>query len=237
MRGIGPGTLCCSAYTWTKLLPKHLLSNKLQRNYKGLKTTVPLPLGQIVKKTINKKTKNPTATSEVKGAKAGYCARRLHKAPLKGWEVHVSHPSGQTHVFTPILITFKEPACPVHPREHARKPVSCFPSLVHYSTAPVKSCPNFLSGLLAISTEWGVQEPRLETQDFCPSGRKIKEGKESERYCSCPSEAKKKHSQWISGIFRTINYRIPNFLGMKNEIKAHYFDLVGAVYNNRRPMP
>lgn len=34
---LGPGTLCCSICTWTIISSK---SNRIQRNYKGLKTTV-----------------------------------------------------------------------------------------------------------------------------------------------------------------------------------------------------
>ena len=52
-----------------------------------------------------KRSKNPTATSEEQGAKAGYWACPLHTAPPKGWADHLSPPSsptpGHTPTFTP----------------------------------------------------------------------------------------------------------------------------------------
>ena len=62
---LGPGTLCCSACTWINVSS----SNKIQRNYKELKITA-CSWGQLWT-TRYKKTKNPTATSEEPGAKAG----------------------------------------------------------------------------------------------------------------------------------------------------------------------
>ena len=56
--GLGPGTLCCNACTWTHLS----WSNKTQRNYMGLKITVHEQSGQILDKRY-KETKNPTAQS------------------------------------------------------------------------------------------------------------------------------------------------------------------------------
>ena len=64
---LGLGTLCCSAGARTHLS----WSNKTQRNHKGLKTTVCMCTWGKLWTTRYKKTKNPTATSEEPGAKAG----------------------------------------------------------------------------------------------------------------------------------------------------------------------
>ena len=67
---LGPGTLCCSACTWTNVSS----SNKIQRNYEGLKVTVCTHSWGNLWATGYKKTKNPAATSEEPGAKLGYYA-------------------------------------------------------------------------------------------------------------------------------------------------------------------
>ena len=72
---LGPGTLDCSACTWKNISS----SNKIQRNYQGLKITVCVcaHLGQLMDNKMRKDPKRPTATSEdlgaktVPGAKAG----------------------------------------------------------------------------------------------------------------------------------------------------------------------
>ena len=55
--------------------------------------------------------KNPTATFEEPGAKAGYCTCPLHTPP-KGWAKHLSHPSNPTPGHTATLTPYKEPARP-----------------------------------------------------------------------------------------------------------------------------
>ena len=68
-----------------------------------------MQLGQILDNKIQEDQKNPTATSEELGAKAGvgrkagYCTCLLHKTPPKGWEKHLSLPSGPTPGHTPTL--------------------------------------------------------------------------------------------------------------------------------------
>ena len=64
---LGPGTLCCSACTWTNSSS----SNKIQRNYKGLKITVMGSWGKLWTARYKKDQKNPTAASEEPGAKGG----------------------------------------------------------------------------------------------------------------------------------------------------------------------
>ena len=54
--------------------------------------------------------KTPTATSEEPGAKAGYYACALCTTPPKGWEKHLSHPSGPTPEHTPTLTPYEEQA-------------------------------------------------------------------------------------------------------------------------------
>ena len=73
---LGPGTLGCSACTWTKV-------SSSNGNYLGLKITACMcswgKLWTIRCKMTKKKT--PTSTSEEPGAKAGYCICPLHTAP------------------------------------------------------------------------------------------------------------------------------------------------------------
>ena len=80
---------CYNACTWTNIS----LSYKIQRIYKRQKNNCGYAqLGQILDKRYKKDQKNPTATSEELGAKAGYCERPLHSTPPKGWATHLSHP-------------------------------------------------------------------------------------------------------------------------------------------------
>ena len=69
MRRAGPGVLHGSACTWTKVSS----SNKIQRHYKALKIIACMCSWGKLWKTRYKKTKNPTATSEVLWAKARSC--------------------------------------------------------------------------------------------------------------------------------------------------------------------
>ena len=118
---LGPGTLCCSACTWTNIS----LSNKIQRNYKGLIITACMCSWGKFWTTRYKKTKNPTATSGDLGAKAGYCACPLHSTPPKGWVNHLSHPSSPTPGHASTLTPYKEPAHIPLVSEQARKTVTC----------------------------------------------------------------------------------------------------------------
>ena len=120
---LGPGTLCCSAYTWTNIS----LRNRIQRNYKELKITAYMRSWGRLWTTRYEKTKNPTATSEESGAKAGYCSWPLHTAPPRGWADHISHPCGPTHASGPTLTRLRDHLTPL--RERAREPVTCFCSL------------------------------------------------------------------------------------------------------------
>ena len=72
---------CCNPCTWTHLSS----SSKIQRNCMGLKITVCIGRwGKFLNPKDIKRPKNPTATFEEPGAKAGYCACLLHSIPLKG---------------------------------------------------------------------------------------------------------------------------------------------------------
>ena len=99
---LGPGTLCCSACTWTNVSSSY----KIQRNYKGLKITVCMCSWGKLCTTRYKKTNchfwGARNKSRGSGAKAGHCACPLHSAPPKGWADHLSHPSGWTPGPTPI---------------------------------------------------------------------------------------------------------------------------------------
>ena len=107
---LGPGTLGCIACTWTNVS----LSNKIQRNYKGLKITVYVQLGQILDNNIQKDPKSPTVTSEEPGAKTGCREQKqgtAHAPCTQHHQGHLSHPSGPTPGHTPTLTSYKEPAC------------------------------------------------------------------------------------------------------------------------------
>ena len=72
---------CCNACSWTHLSS----SSKIQRNCMGLKITVCMGRwGKYLNPKDTKRPKNPTATVDEPGAKAGYCACLLHSIPLKG---------------------------------------------------------------------------------------------------------------------------------------------------------
>ena len=71
--GLGPGTLCCGACIWTNTSS----SNWMQGTYKGLKITACTCSWGTLWTPRYKKTKNPTATSGVSGAKTGFCAWSL----------------------------------------------------------------------------------------------------------------------------------------------------------------
>lgn len=96
-------------------------SNKIRRNYKGLKMNVQLGLtvdNKIKKdrKTKQKTKKNPTAASEEPGEKAGSCACR--------WAGHLSCPLAQA-LDTPTCTPYKDQLAPTLRSEHAREPVVC----------------------------------------------------------------------------------------------------------------
>ena len=81
--------------------------------------------------TRYKKTKNPTATSEEPGAKAGgretaqgTAHYPLHSTPPKGRADHLSHASSPTPGHTPTLTPYKEPALPASGSEQAGEPVT-----------------------------------------------------------------------------------------------------------------
>ena len=137
---MGPGTLGCSAWSWTNIS----FGNKIQRNYKGLKIAVCVhnwdKLGKIRNKNTKKKKQNPTtnwknqpnshptAMSKELGAKAGYCSCPLHTTPPKGWANHLSRPSDLTHGHTATLALYRESACPPsppHPTLGANKGTCC----------------------------------------------------------------------------------------------------------------
>ena len=78
-RDLGPGTLSCSAGTWTNVS----LSNKLQRDYMGLKITECMCSWGKLWATRYKKTEKPTATSKEHGAQSGsrvLCMPPIHTA-------------------------------------------------------------------------------------------------------------------------------------------------------------
>ena len=126
---LGPGALCYRACIWTNIS----LSNKIQKNYKGLKITACMCSWGKLWTTRYQKDKQKTnchfwkagSKNTVSEAKAGYCTCLLHWTPPKGWANHLSHPSSPTLGPAPTLTPRKEPAH--HPLgEQARESVTCF---------------------------------------------------------------------------------------------------------------
>ena len=134
-----------SACTWTNVS----FSNKVQRNYKGLKITAHMQLGQI-RVTGCKKTKNPAATSEELGAKSrllcippALSTKGVGKPPKPPlWPNSGTHPypHGRNQLVAPL-------------QERVSKQTKLWLVLAPHSAAgaSVKPCLNFLSGPLSIS--------------------------------------------------------------------------------------
>ena len=112
-------------------------SNRIQRNYKGLKITACMcSWGKLW--TRYKKAKTQLPPLEEPGAKAGYCACALLTVPL-------SHPSGWLTDLPPTLIPFKEPARPCWaskqgnlllvftPSRYSLAWISCLVSFINFS--------------------------------------------------------------------------------------------------------
>ena len=104
--GLWPGTINCSART----RKNSCLSNRIQINCKGLKS----PHARAVRGNYEQDTKRPkpTATSEMWGAKAGYCMNILHTAPRRGWAARLSHPYCLTPHYVPSSLHLRNPAHP-----------------------------------------------------------------------------------------------------------------------------
>ena len=92
---------CCNACTWTNVSS----SNKIQRNYKELKITACMPtqLGQIMDNEIQRDQKNPTASSEEPGAKAGRQEQKKGTVHSPSTQHHLR--GGQTTVWAQPLDT------------------------------------------------------------------------------------------------------------------------------------
>ena len=89
-----------------------------------------------------KKSKNPAATSEVSGAKAGYCAWSLHTARPRGWADHPRHSFCPTHGSAPTRTPFKGSACPSSGSKQGNLLLVFIPSCC--STSPNKALSEFL---------------------------------------------------------------------------------------------
>ena len=123
---LGPGTLCCSACTRTKISS----SNRIQRNYKGLKITAGMCSRGKSWTTRYKKAKPNCHFWGARSKSRTLCTIPAHSITRR-WVDHLSRPSSLTHQSTPTLPPFKEPAHPLPPLgEQARAPHTCFRSLV-----------------------------------------------------------------------------------------------------------
>ena len=113
---LDPLLQCCNFCTWTNVS----LSNKMQRNYMGLKITACLcSWGKFWAKRYKKDQKNKPFTSEELGAKIG-CQEQnqvLSTPPApyttKGWANHWSHPCSPTRGHTLTFTPYKEEVCPL----------------------------------------------------------------------------------------------------------------------------
>ena len=149
---MGPETLCCCACTWTNILS----SNKIQRNYKGLKITACMCSEGKLWTIRYKKTKKPTATSEKPGAKAVYCECPVHITPPKAWANYLSHPPGPIPGHTTTLTPYKESARPHWASEKGNLLLVLAPPCC--SRVPNKALPEFLVWSL-INFYW-LRRPR-----------------------------------------------------------------------------
>ena len=91
---------------------------------------------------IQKNQKQPTATSEGSGAKAGYCPCPLHRTPPKGWANHLSNPFNLTPGHTPTFTLCNEPALP----SRGANKRNCYLFFTHpcHCRSPNKALPEFL---------------------------------------------------------------------------------------------
>ena len=92
--------------------------------------------------------KNPTATSEEAGAKAGHCACTLHMAPSGRWADHLSRPSGLSP-HPPYRHPIEGSRLPLSIRDPAGGPLPCVCTLLLQQES--QPCQPFLSGVLPIS--------------------------------------------------------------------------------------
>ena len=95
--GLGPGTLCCNACTWTSLLEQQNAKKK-KKKYRTKNNCMHMQLDQILDPQ-NSKTKKSSwqlwgawSKNRASGAKAEYGTHPLHSTPPRGWADHPSHP-------------------------------------------------------------------------------------------------------------------------------------------------
>jgi len=103
---LGSGILCFSACTWTNVS----LSNKIQRNHKGLKITACMnSWGKIWTERYRKTEKKPTATGCQEQKQSTVLALLYrYTPPPERWANHLRHPSGPTPAHTLTLTPCKE---------------------------------------------------------------------------------------------------------------------------------
>lgn len=159
-RGLWPGTLCCSTYTWINVS----LSNRIQKNYKELKTTVYLCSWGKLWTTRYKKTKNLAASSAVWEQKHGVVydpCTQYHS----GWARHLSHLSGRGS--TLALTPFKGQDCSPTQSKQGNLLLVFAPSCC--GTSPNKVCLEFSSSFLSISI-WSRSPRNLIGYRCTPEG-------------------------------------------------------------------
>ena len=140
--------------TWTNIA----LSNRRQRTCEGLKRTAYMHSWSKLWKRY-KKTKNPTATSKVPEAKAGFWKWSLHIAPPRRGTDHPSHPSPrpQTRPYPPPLCGIPPPPYP--PPGATQGLCYLFSLSVAAAWVPIKPCLNFSSDFLSICVDKEFKNP------------------------------------------------------------------------------
>ena len=144
LRQAGICKLYYSPCTWTNTSS----SNRIWRNYKGLKIVAHVCSWDKLWTTRCEKGQNPTTTSVVRGAKAGYHAWSLHTAPPRRQTDHLSHPYRPTYRFSPPSSHLRNQLAPLTTmRDQAREPITyfCFLLLQHKSQYSLALVPSLFS--------------------------------------------------------------------------------------------
>ena len=108
---------------------------------------------------IKNKIQNPTGTSEVPGAKAGYHPWSLHTTSPRGWADHQSHPSSQTHPSAPFSFHLRNPP----PSGSQQGHLLLLLTPLCYSMNPNKALPEFL--IWPLNNFYWLKSPRTQVSN------------------------------------------------------------------------
>lgn len=145
---VGPGTLCCSACTWTHVSS----SNKMQRNHRGLKTLCTVGTNIDERQKKSQKSQLTFLKSQEQRQSPEHAPRAALNTPKGAGRPPKTAPASPwTH---PTLPAARKQ---LGPRPHPQKRVvcSCLPGL---QRGPHKALPGFLLWLL-LNSYW-LRSPR-----------------------------------------------------------------------------